>query len=526
MKAKLILLVVLINCGAALFVWGGMHAFIYIDEKIQNEKTQLIYASRDIEAQGRKGEAGHSSDLRIDDAMLKDKSKFNSTLDTFKKKYRNITTAESLEYIKIPESAFFRSVFEYFFLSRVLGGKEVVLDKEAIKDFMDKGILVNSIDKKYPFMKKSIYLDKRYGSSNKPVLQPGTNIVIVFVESLSSFFLRDDVHGIKGLTPNIKDMAKYSYSLSNMKNSAFPTIKGLIAALGSSIYLLDENIGGTRIPIPCRFLFLSEILKSLNYTSIHIQGGSERFIGMRDFFIKREGYDQFYGSESLVLENLGNISQGFGVDDSSVFSYAKEWLDKYPGEKPFLLTISTINMHPPFKVSVRNPNSGNNDLLDSLYSTDKAFGTFWEYFKKSKYRDNTMVILTADHAMGNNKDYLSFIKDYPEYARPFFDRIPFFIYFPHGAWAGRTNNIDCVQLDILPTMLDMMNKDLPNPFMGLSVFADRRFYTSKKFEERINPLNVDFSEEQVKKAKKVLGFYLNLYRENRIIPADYKVRFN
>ena len=141
-----------------------------------------------------------------------------------------------------------------------------------------------------------------------------------------------------------------------------------------------------------------------------------------------------------------------------------------------------------------------------------------------------MVILTADHAMGNNKDYLAFIKDYGNYARPFFDRIPCFIFLPGGAWAGRSNNVNCVNLDILPTILDMMNKDLANPFMGLSIFSERNIIAnrqtdSSRSKKPVSEIKAVYDEKQIEKAKKILSFYLHLYRENRIRPDGYKVKF-
>ena len=141
-----------------------------------------------------------------------------------------------------------------------------------------------------------------------------------------------------------------------------------------------------------------------------------------------------------------------------------------------------------------------------------------------------MVILTADHAMGNNKDYLAFIKDYGNYARPFFDRIPCFMYLPGGAWAGRRIDVNCVNLDILPTILDMMNKDLANPFMGLSIFSERKLISdrqahSTRSKGSVSEIKAVYDEKQIEKAKKILGFYLHLYRENRIIPEGYEVKF-
>jgi len=425
-KAKLVVIILIINCTAALSLWGFFRASISLGEWRRDIKTR-----NNLAAQAARGDK--AAGIHLDKGILGDRKKFESALESLKEKYRKITAADSLVYLKIPEAEFLKSFISYFFLLNNAGGDEVVLDDEIVNKFRNQGILLYSMDKRYPFMKKSIYLEPRHKTRNKPEVRVGTNVIIIFFESLSKFFLRDDVYGIKGLTPNIKDMQQHSYSFSNMYNAAFPTVKGLIAALGSSSYLLDENIGGTRIRIPCRFLFLSSILKSLDYTTTHIQAGSERFIGMKTFFTEREGYDNFYGSESLALKNIGHLAEGFGVDDTALFNYVVDWLEDYSSNKPFLLTVSTINMHPPFKITDRNPDAGDNDLLNSLYSTDKAFGRFWSYFKKSKLRNNTLVIVTADHAMGNNKDYIAFANKYRSYFKPFFDLIPCFVYFPGGS---------------------------------------------------------------------------------------------
>jgi phosphoglycerol transferase MdoB-like AlkP superfamily enzyme len=497
-KIRLTAILIIINCAVALVIGVSVYSMMSLGELALHKNAGLPAGCNGA----RQSEKGGIT-VNFDKKTLMDRDKTMKSIKSMNENFFKMKNDDPLIYTRLPEREFFNSLFSYFFLTHLLSAKAVTLDEKTVQGFKKDGILLYSMDPKYPFMKKSIYLDKRHKAANKPVVQVGTNVIIVFVESLSAFFLKEEAHGIKGLTPNIKSMERDSYSFVNMYNTSFPTIKGLIAALGSAIYLLDENIGGTRIPIPCRFLFLSNILKARNYTTIHMQAGSERFIGMKDFFTKREGYDYFYGSESLALDNISSLRRGFGVDDDTLFDFAMDWLDKYSGEKPLLLTIHTINSHPPFKVKYKHPGAGENDMLNALYSTDKAFGKFWDYFKKSKYRNNTLVILTADHAMGNNKEYIEFVKHHEDYYHPFFDIIPCFMHFPGGAWKGMTNKTPCVSMDLLPTILDMMNLDMANPFMGLSIFSERQYY------ERKNNSVVDFKNLDAKKiaeAKKLSVF--------------------
>ena len=516
MKIKLTIFISIINCAVALAIGVSVYSMISLGDWAHQRQADSQGADKGARPFGKDGDG-----INFDKKILMDRDKTLKSIKTMNENFFKMKNEDPLIYTRLPEREFFNSLFSYFFLNHLMSAKEVILDEKTVQGFKKEGLLLYSMDQKHPFMKKSIYLDRSHKSANKPVVRVGTNVIIIFVESLSAFFLKEEVHGLKGLMPNIRSMGRDSYSFDNMYNTSFPTIKGLIAALGSAIYLLDENIGGTRIPIPCRFLFLSNILKAQNYTTIHLQAGSERFIGMKEFFMKREGYDFFYGSESLAIDNISSLKNGFGVDDETLFEFVVKWLDTYSGEKPLLLTISTINSHPPFKVKFKHPGAGENDMLNALYSTDKAFGKFWEYFKKSKYRDNTLVILTADHAMGNNKEYITFVKNFEDYYHPFFDVIPCFMHFPGGAWKGAVNKTPCVSLDLLPTILDMMNLDMANPFMGLSVFSERPYYKRKK--QSIGDFkNID--AKKMAEAKKLLSFFLNLYREDRIIPKDYTVK--
>lgn len=508
MKARLSIIIIAVNLVAALVVAVLSAACIWLiglpdadgpDPRPVNNTNGTISVS-------------------VDKNSLMDREKSLKRIRIAEKAVRS-DVSDPRAYLKLPESEFFKSLFSFYFLSRIMSAKPVTLDRETIEYFKDRGQLMYSMGERYPLMKKSIFIDPSRKNYNRPSIRQNTNIIIIFVESLSGFFLREDIHGLKGLTGNINAMGQESFSFTRMRNASFPTVRGLIAALGSGIYLLDENIGGSRIPIPCRFLFLSDILKQRGYSTIHAQAGSERFIGMKDFFMKRQSYDAFYGAESLISRALKDRESGFGVDDDVLFKFVVECLKKQPSNKPFLLTVSTINSHPPFKVKERYKGSGDNEMIDALYSTDRAFGAFWDYFKTSPYADNTVVILTADHAMGNNKQYIDFMKQHEDYFSPFFDVIPCFIHFPRGAYRGMSNDTKCTSLDLTPTLLEMMGIDLPNPFMGVSIFSERKYY-----KEPNNPMSkMELNQATITRAKKVLAFYLNLYREDRILPRDYTV---
>src|SRR3989344_2622100 len=70
-------------------------------------------------------------------------------------------------------------------------------------------------------------------------------------------------------------------------------------------------------------------------------------------------------------------------------------------QEPFLVMLSTVDTHPPFTLAkdVVKYGDGNNEVLNSYHTTDDAFKAFWEQFKNSKFYDNTILIVVADHAI-------------------------------------------------------------------------------------------------------------------------------
>ncbi len=391
----------------------------------------------------------------------------------------NISKERKDTFSRLPEYAVVSSFIKYISINEpaTIGSLDTAVSSRLRKF----GISVNSMGDTFPLMKKSIYFNAKNRSAVKPHLDPDTSIIIVFAESMSGFFLWDEYRDLKILTPNYHDMIGRSYSFSRMYNADYPTLRGMIATLGSGLYRVEKIRGiradrRVRVPVVSRFLFLSDVLKKRGYTTMHLQGGSGTFVGMRTAFTKRQSYDKFYCRESLDLIKYARYphnSSHWGIRDQDVFGFAVK-LMKEGISQPFLMTLSTLDMHPPYDPLFTHPKAKGSGLLNCLYSADTAFGELWKYFKDSPYARNTVLLVVADHAMGPNSEYIKLLNQYGQPARRMCDFIPCIMYLPqNSAWRGRVNRTICTNLDIAPTLLDMMNVDVPNPFLGLSLFSER-----------------------------------------------------
>ena len=172
--------------------------------------------------------------------------------------------------------------------------------------------------------------------------------------------------------------------------------------------------------------------------------------------------------------------------------------------------------------------AGNNSTLNTLYNVDKSFGAFWDYFLNSSYKDNTIVIFTADHTHYYEKPYIELMKDDYTYKPVFVDTIPLIIYDPIHKLPNRYDAKDDTSLALAPTILHLLNyKNVKNAFLGTSIFDDEKklhihaeekqfwyIFNNRVYSEKEIPS--ECLDEFIKDKEKVLNFYSN-ERNNRMI---------
>jgi phosphoglycerol transferase MdoB-like AlkP superfamily enzyme len=199
---------------------------------------------------------------------------------------------------------------------------------------------------------------------------------------------------------------------------------------------------------------------------VHIQGTNPDF-NQTELLFRSHGWQEFYSASSPELTKFADQPQGkgpgWGFTDRAVFGCAVEWLKTREARRPFLLTIATMDTHVPY---------AGGSLLESVHSTDAAFGILWNYIKSTGLSTNTAVLFLADHAPRPDPEYVRLRG--ASYSWSATDWIAAALYAPGNvAWGGRHAQTLCCQLDVTPMILEMMGIDLVNPFLGLPIFSDR-----------------------------------------------------
>jgi len=380
-----------------------------------------------------------------------------------------------------PEYHFAMSIYDFLEQGEV---DPVALSDTQKSKLTSLGFRLETASTEYPFFRNSVYLDE---SRELATYEEAPNVILVMVESLSSFFIEDPAMRELGITPNLDVFGEEALYFSNIVNANTPTLQGQIATLASSLHVfkttmnmslrsghpdVDEQNSDRVGWIATRYPYLSLLLKEHGYESVHIQSGDAEFAGTERHFRLSAGYDEFISvADSGYADQRQYVLSSWGARDIDTFRLASHWLESRQGG-PFFMTLSTMDIHHPYLPAIKKLGV-DDDLLNTVFSTDAGFGVFWDYLRSSKYKDNTIVIVTADHALFPTADYLRLRGESIGY----YDQIPLMIYSPlHKSRMGTVDDTRGSQLDIAPTVFELLELDSSNAFMGLSLLSDRKDY--------------------------------------------------
>jgi phosphoglycerol transferase MdoB-like AlkP superfamily enzyme len=295
-----------------------------------------------------------------------------------------------------------------------------------------------------------------FDAKRLPFRRPPRNIVLITVESLSADYL--GVFGNRrGLTPRLDALARDGLLFTRLYATGTRTVRGLEALSLGTPPIPGQAI--VRRPGNEHLATVGEILRRQGYDTYFIYGGYGYFDNMNAYFA---------GNDYKVIDrtDFPKGSVGFenvwGVADEFLFDNALAWLDRsHAAGKPFLAQIMTTSNHRPYTYPAGRidiPSPGGRD--GAVKYTDHAIGRFIEQARAKPWFADTLFVIVADHcasAAGKSK------LPVPGY------HIPLILYAPRLLPPGRGERL-ASQIDIPPTLLDVMGLPGDDHFFGQSLF--------------------------------------------------------
>lgn len=362
------------------------------------------------------------------------------------------------------------------------------------------------------------------------------NIVVLMLESWGALHIDAIRREMKlpplGVTPNFDNLSKQGRLYTHFYANGQRSIQGAAAILGSQLTLPSMPLLGLGMENN-RLSFLGDLARSENYQTIFLQS-SDRGSFHFDSIAARAGFNQYLGAEDIPnLHEKPKAASTWGTWDHNTFQQANKLFAT--SKKPFLGFIFTSTTHTPWLIPDQKwqrykGGSDRDAFLNTLFYADWALGELIAAAKRDGYYDNTIFIVTADHAN-------EFVEQ-PDYVPNQF-HIPLLIVGP-GIKKGIDERVGS-QVDILPTVVDLGRWKFGYAALGRSLMDNTRLedrsaftvrgdvidwvtksgWVSHNLDKRINS-SVTLSELHAARfEKRLLAMYqttIELQLDNRFIP--------
>lgn len=361
------------------------------------------------------------------------------------------------------------SIIELFFTDRTLEPEE----KQELDEF---------------FVQKDS-VSKNNSSIKYKGIAEGKNLIVIQMEAIQQFLINAEYNG-REITPNLNkfiddsiylDNFFYQVGAGNTSDAEFLT--------NNSLYPLKEGAVYFKYPYNT-YESLPNILNSRGYSTYVFHANKPSYWNRNEMY-KSVGFRNFISSNKFDQDDI----IGWGLSDKSMFRQA---VDKIDTSNPFYGFFITLSSHHPYNYFTDFDNfdvTGCNNEMAANYMkaanyVDQAIGEFFDMLKQKGLYDNSVIVIYGDHhaVMKDQTDVLTELTgfQFTEYNWTMQQKTPCFIHFPGMDKTG-VNNTVCGEIDILPTIANLMGfevphalgKDILNTDNGYAVLRDSSVITDE-----------------------------------------------
>ena len=294
-------------------------------------------------------------------------------------------------------------------------------------------------------------------TSDKPELQK--NVVLISIESLSAAYMK--AYGYEeSVTPFLDQLAQKSLFFTNLYATGNRTVRGLEALTLCIPPTAGESVIKREKENKNKFT-TGSVFKSKGYSVKYLYGGYSYFDNMKDFY-GGNGY-QIVDRDNFTPEEI-TFANVWGVCDEDMAKKAISEMNKdYKAGKPFFHHWMTVSNHRPFtypegKIDIP---ADSKSRKGGVKYTDYSIMKFFEMAQKQPWFKNTVFVIVADHCSSSaGKTELPMDKY----------RIPAMIYSPEFVAPQKFSQVTS-QIDVMPTVLGLLNFKYQSKFLGQDVFS-------------------------------------------------------
>jgi arylsulfatase A-like enzyme len=319
------------------------------------------------------------------------------------------------------------------------------------------------------------------------------NVVLTLVEQLNFDFIHALSAELKGVMPELSELAARTTVVSEYRSITQPTIQAVVASLCSihmaaptqQLHTLHGSEPLENTPLRC----LPDILRSHGYRTVYIQSGDSSFAGTRGF-LRAHGFDEIYDRAEVHMRYPAAQEGRWGYHDDVLLQFTQQKIAELEraraaGGPPFFVMVQTIDTHwpghapdgcvAPAALATITDNARSQRMLKALYCSDKVLGRFAHFLLDDPARaSNTLWAMSGDHPIWSGAPFLAelYARRGERYAG-FAARLPLFLHDPLHELPARVPVLSG-HLDLAPTLLHILGIVADQTAMtGYSIFGTR-----------------------------------------------------
>jgi arylsulfatase A-like enzyme len=294
------------------------------------------------------------------------------------------------------------------------------------------------------------------------------NIIILQIESLNGFLVNEKI------TPNFMLIAREGIFFPKFYSNSVHTIfaqENILCSLPSSFHLDLAHQNASR-----KILSLPEVLNHIGYKTFFFKSYDLNF-AKTGTLMRNLRFDEVHADD--IMKN-GDAEYPWGYKEDIFFKRVFDYIEKNKNEKYnfFYIEIGPTN-HWPFytplefknTVPYNNPRNHQEKLSNTIYLQDQYLQLAWEKINRIFPDKNYTLLILGDHSwpaelhVGNNFNCKG------SYEENFMTAMAVIV-GNEQKYKCKTINTKYSQMDIMPSILDLLNINFPRNKYSQSFFHE------------------------------------------------------
>ncbi len=297
---------------------------------------------------------------------------------------------------------------------------------------------------------------------------PYKKIVMIVFESLHAEFIHfyNQKNIPAGTTPFLDSLLSQYPHMDNYYTSAMPTSRGLNAMFMSQLEYWSQFSAQYH-----HDTLFSLAKQHYDMDSLLIRGITEHYEDELRQFKSAFKLGGLWGKETL--EKKYPLPFFWGFNNDAVYQEGLDFLAKNP-DKPQFLILKTLDLHQPapfagnksdtFPEAIKNHPE---PTIKALHWADSLLADLFQQLHQQQLMDDTLFIITADHVPFGGRAHQTLVNREKKH---YMGRLPLiFVAKDLSPFANLDQSQYASQIDLAPTLLDLMGIDCPPYYLGRSL---------------------------------------------------------